>query len=96
MTVFLYWWKHGRDPEGKGVIMPIYKVPKNLKPGEVGVLIDERAHLHDITATIIDLAVKGYLKIRRNEMLNNQTTVKQKEYAHSVSKLFDNIRKHCP
>ena len=40
--------------------------------------------------------LKGYLKIRRNEMLNNQTTVKQKEYAHSVSKLFDNIRKHCP
>ncbi|MBC8146741.1 MAG: hypothetical protein H8E98_02015 [Bacteroidetes bacterium] len=40
--------------------------------------------------------LKGYLKIRRNEMLNNQITVKQKEYTHKVSKLFENIRKHCP
>ena len=66
-AIFLYWWKYGKDPEGKGVIMPIYKVPKNLKPGELGVLIDEKAHMHDITATIIDLAVKGYLKIKQKK-----------------------------
>ncbi len=65
--IFLYWWKYGKDPKGKGVIMPIYKIPKNLKPGELGVLIDEKAHLHDITATIIDLAIKGYLKIKQKK-----------------------------
>ena len=67
LALFFYWWKYGKDPEGKGVIMPIYKVPENLKPAELGVLIDEKAHLHDITASIIDLAIKGYLKIKQKK-----------------------------
>ena len=37
--------------------------PEKLRPGEVGTLIDERADLTDISATIVDLAVRGYLKI---------------------------------
>ena len=27
-------------------------------------LVDERVDLHDLTATVVDLAVKGYLRIR--------------------------------
>jgi uncharacterized membrane protein YgcG len=37
--------------------------PDNLRPGVVGTLIDERANPLDVTATIVDLAVRGYLKI---------------------------------
>jgi uncharacterized membrane protein len=37
--------------------------PENLRPAEIGVLMDERAHTHDIVATIIDLAARGYLTI---------------------------------
>ena len=37
--------------------------PENLRPAEIGVLMDERADTLDITATIIDLAARGYLKI---------------------------------
>ena len=34
-----------------------------LRPGEVGTLVDEHVDLSDISATIVDLAVRGYLKI---------------------------------
>lgn len=37
--------------------------PDNLRPAEIGVLMDERAHTHDVIATIIDLATRGFLTI---------------------------------
>ena len=37
--------------------------PVPLRPGEVGTLVDERADLTDISATIVDLAVRGDLQI---------------------------------
>lgn len=37
--------------------------PDKLKPAEIGVLLDERADTLDATATIVDLAVRGYLRI---------------------------------
>ena len=40
-----------------------YAPPEKLPPAIVGVLADERADTLDITATIIDLASRGFLKI---------------------------------
>lgn len=37
--------------------------PENLRPAEMGVLMDERADTLDVVATIIDLASRGYLTI---------------------------------
>ncbi|OIQ83669.1 hypothetical protein GALL_345190 [mine drainage metagenome] len=37
--------------------------PPTVSPGEVGTLLDEVADPKDVTATIIDLAVHGYLRI---------------------------------
>jgi len=62
--LFLRWWRHGRDPRGRAAIVPQYRPPAGLTPAEVGVLLDERADPVDITATVIDLAVRGYLRIR--------------------------------
>jgi uncharacterized membrane protein len=57
-------WKKGRDPKGRGVLVPQYEAPDNLSPAEVGTLIDEKADIRDITSTIVDLAVRGYLIIK--------------------------------
>jgi len=38
--------------------------PEDLRPGQVGTLVDEEANTLDVTATIVDLAVRGYLVIR--------------------------------
>jgi uncharacterized membrane protein YgcG len=37
--------------------------PEGIRPGQVGTLIDERANTLDVSATIVDLAVRGFLVI---------------------------------
>ncbi len=44
-----------------------YSPPDDVRPGQVGTLIDERAQPLDVTATIVDLAVRGYLHIEELE-----------------------------
>ena len=61
--VVFFWFFRGRDQPGTGTIVVNYEAPDGLTPAEVGTLVDERVDLRDISATIIDLAVRGYLKI---------------------------------
>ena len=43
---------------------PVEFIPPNgVLPGQVGTLVDEHANLVDVTATIVDLAVRGWLTI---------------------------------
>jgi uncharacterized membrane protein len=44
-------------------IVPEYDSPINLRPAEIGVLIDEKADSQDVSATLVDLGVRGYLTI---------------------------------
>jgi uncharacterized protein (TIGR04222 family) len=57
------WYYRGRDLPGHGTIVVNYEPPDKLSPAEVGTLIDERVDQRDISAVIIDLAARGYLKI---------------------------------
>ena len=41
--------------------------PANARPGLVGTLWDEKADTRDVTATMVDLAVRGYLRVDRVE-----------------------------
>lgn len=59
----LIWLRFGRDPKGSGIIVPQYDAPDGLSPLEVGTIIDFKTDNRDITATIIGLAVKRYIKI---------------------------------
>lgn len=65
--VSFIWYSSGRDPEGKGVIPVRYEQPKDLTPAEAGTLMDERADIDDITSTVIDLAVRGYMRIKETD-----------------------------
>jgi uncharacterized protein (TIGR04222 family) len=40
-----------------------FEPPDAIRPAQMGLLLDERADTLDVTATIIDLAVRGYLRI---------------------------------
>jgi uncharacterized membrane protein len=44
-----------------------YEPPEGLSPAEVGTVLDERADLVDVSATLLDLAVRGYLRIEEIE-----------------------------
>ncbi|MBI4341576.1 MAG: DUF2207 domain-containing protein [Candidatus Omnitrophica bacterium] len=57
------WWRRGRDPRHPVAQVVQYEAPEGLTPAEAGALVDERVHLRDITSTVIDLAVRGYLRI---------------------------------
>jgi uncharacterized membrane protein len=61
------WHRYGRDPKGRGTHVVQYDPPDGAPPAVVGVLVDERADARDAAASIVDLAVRGYLKIREFE-----------------------------
>ena len=65
---FAGWFFRGCDIPGRGTVVVSYEPPEGLGPAEVGTLIDERVNLRDISAVIIDLAVRGYLKIAEVEL----------------------------
>lgn len=44
-------------------IIPEYDAPKGMTPGDIGLIADEQADAREITATVIDLARRGYLTI---------------------------------
>ncbi len=52
-----------RELRGQPVVVA-YNPPDDLLPIEIGTLLDRRIDMRDISSVIIDLAVRGYIKIR--------------------------------
>ena len=48
---------------GAGAVAVQFTPPEGLRPGQLGTLLDEQANVVDVTATIVDLAVRGHLRI---------------------------------
>ena len=63
IVMFCIWKRYGVDVGRELAVMPEYEPPDGLTPAEVGTIIDERVDVADISATIIDLAVRGYIRI---------------------------------
>ncbi|HZC22972.1 MAG TPA: DUF2207 domain-containing protein, partial [Candidatus Binatia bacterium] len=61
--MFLLWWYKGRDPDPGMSVAPMYEPPPGISPAEAGTLLEDRIHPRDITSTMVDLAVRGYIKI---------------------------------
>jgi uncharacterized membrane protein len=62
-VMFTLWWYKGRDPDPGMSVAPMYEPPQGISPAEAGTLLDDTIHPRDITSTMIDLAVRGYIKI---------------------------------
>jgi uncharacterized membrane protein len=61
--MFPMWWLKGRDPDPGMSVAPMYEPPEKMGPAEVGTLIDNSVDARDITAVLVDMAVRGYVKI---------------------------------
>jgi uncharacterized protein (TIGR04222 family) len=61
--LFWRWYTVGRDVRERTTIVPEYEPPGKLRPAQLGVVLDESADTKDVTATIVDLAVRGHLTI---------------------------------
>lgn len=61
------WYREGRDPSTSGPRVVAYGPPEEdgrpLLPAEIGVLLDERLDPRDVTASVVDLAVRGHITI---------------------------------
>lgn len=67
LVMFTVWWFKGRDPDPGRSVAPMYEPPPGITPAEAGTLIDDQIDPRDITCTLIDLAVRGYVKIEQKE-----------------------------
>jgi hypothetical protein len=64
--LYLWWYLRGRDPKIDAVPEYITQPPADVPPGIAGTLIDERADVADVIATLMDLARRGYLVIEES------------------------------
>lgn len=62
--IILNYQKKGKDIGGRKTIVPWFKPPKGISPVIAGSIKDEKVQLQDITSTIINAAVRGFLKIK--------------------------------
>jgi len=62
-VMFVMWWYLGRDPDPGVSVAPMYEPPAGMTPAEAGTLLDDTIHPRDITSTLVDLAVRSYVKI---------------------------------
>jgi len=79
LVMFGIWRQVGRDPRRLPVAVQ-YEPPESLTPAEAGTLMDESADMRDVTATVVDLAVRGYLKIEEQDQSALLGLVKRREY----------------
>jgi hypothetical protein len=95
-ALFLYYkeWKTvGRDPE-KGTIIPLFDPPAGFTPAATGYLLKLGMNDRVFTAALINLAVKGYVKIVNNmssytvEKVSEDTSIPSPEEERLVSALF--------
>jgi uncharacterized membrane protein YgcG len=61
-VMYRLWSTRGKDPRLRPIAV-MYEPPDHLTPAELGTLVDESPDTRDITATVVDLAVRGYLRI---------------------------------
>jgi hypothetical protein len=84
-AMFWWWWTRGRDPRLRPIAAQ-YEPPNQLTPGEVGTLIDNSVDMRDITASIVDLAVRGYLVIEETKQDHLLGLTHSKSYVFHLKK----------
>jgi len=69
--MYSLWRRKGRDPSPPVSVSVQYNPPeidgRTLSPAEVGTITDEKMDTRDITASIVNLAVKGFIQIEEVE-----------------------------
>ncbi len=77
-VLYLVWYLFGRDPNPNLTPDYIAEPPSDLPPGLVGILVDEKADLRDVTATLVDLARRGLVTFEEGEVTGAFATTSKK------------------
>lgn len=99
---FITWCKVGKDPK-KDIIIPRYNPPEGLSPADVKFIDSMGKYDKVFESSILNLAVKGYIKIENEEektfgiKTNKMTLIKQeKELENDISEDEQDIYKTLP
>src|SRR5712671_1094355 len=84
-AMFYLWWTRGRDPRLRPIAAQ-YEPPDQLTPGEAGTLVDNSADMRDITASIVDLAVRGYIVVEEHQKDRMLGLMHDKDYNFILQK----------
>ncbi len=102
LWIIIKWFRYGRDPKVTiGVTRASFDAPKLpsgrvLTPGESGSLTDEVVDNHDISATLVDMARRGFLRIEEKKKKDFYLHKKKSDTSKLLSfekHLFDGIFK---
>ena len=88
LAMLSLWRARGRDP----ALAPVatqYDPPSQMTPAELGTLVDGKPDMRDITASIVDLAVRGYLHIAETDNPRFFGLVSNKDYDFTLKKPRD-------
>jgi uncharacterized membrane protein len=83
--MYRLWSRRGRDPQ-MGPIATQYEPPSQMSPAELGTLADGTPDMRDITASIVDLAVRGYLHIEETKDEHVFGLFSSKDYMFSLKR----------
>jgi len=86
-VMFWLWWTKGRDPRLRPIAAQ-YEPPDGLSPSEVGTLTDNSVDMRDITAAIVDLAVRGYFSIEEKNTSSLMGLIHDKDYVFHLKKSY--------
>jgi hypothetical protein len=78
LGAFLLWRRRGRDP--RRLPITVRYEPPDLTPGEAGTLLDNSPDMRDITATLVDLAVRGHVRFEEEDEPRLFGLLKEREY----------------
>jgi uncharacterized membrane protein YgcG len=99
--LFFFWlWRRyqtrGKDPRGPAAVVVRYDPPEGITPGELGTLVDESVDLRDITAVVVDLAVRGYLiiQVKKKEILFGLTSRDEISFSRKREKDEKDLLRH--
>lgn len=62
LLMYALWYAKGKDPQQRAIVTE-FSPPESLTPLEIGAFVDGHVHDRDLSGALVDLAVRGYLKI---------------------------------
>ncbi len=78
LFAFGFWWKAEKQPEHGMVIVPEYAPPQHLPPAMAEIITKEQLSFRGLSATVVDLAIRGYLRIESDRSVILWNTVAAK------------------
>ncbi len=89
--LFYCWKKYGKDPKSNQPIISYFEAPKNYSPAMVGTVIDDRVDKRDLSAEIVEMAIKGFLRI---EKVQEKSFFKRRDYKLYKLKEASGLKQH--